>query len=395
MDILSFVDSLSFIWETGLPFLVALTILVFVHELGHYAVARWAGVRVEVFSIGFGTELKGWDDSRGTRWKFCAIPLGGYVKMFGESETVAEEDEDGEETERPMTEPEKAVSFHHKTLMQRAAIVVAGPLVNFVFAILLFAGLFSIAGVPQLDTSQPLQAVVGSVSSGSPARIAKLQRGDKILKMGAVDIASFGDLQAIVRKSPGVRMAVRIERGGQIISVFVIPSRREVRQAGGTVAIQGLLGITAQPGKVLYVRKNPLTAIGLGFERTYAMTVRILEYLRDIIAGAQSADDLGGIIRIAQISGQVAELGLASYISFLAVLSVNLGLINLFPIPLLDGGHLAFYAIEAIRGKPLGMKAQEYGFRFGLIFVVALFLFVTWNDLVHLKFFEIIKNLFT
>jgi regulator of sigma E protease len=279
--------------------------------------------------------------------------------------------------------------------MQRAAIVVAGPLVNFVFAILLFAGLFSIAGVPQLDTSQPLQAVVGSVSSGSPADIAKLQRGDKILKMGAVDIASFGDLQAIVRKSPGVRMAVRIERGGQIISVFVIPSRREVRQAGGTVAIQGLLGITAQPGKVLYVRKNPLTAIGLGFERTYAMTVRILEYLRDIIAGAQSADDLGGIIRIAQISGQVAELGLASYISFLAVLSVNLGLINLFPIPLLDGGHLAFYAIEAIRGKPLGMKAQEYGFRFGLIFVVALFLFVTWNDLVHLKFFEIIKNLFT
>jgi regulator of sigma E protease len=395
MDILTVVDSLSFVWEIGIPFLVALTILVFVHELGHYTVARWAGVRVEVFSIGFGTELKGWNDTKGTRWKFCAIPLGGYVKMFGESEVIAEDNEDGEATERPMTDAERAVSFHHKTLMQRSAIVLAGPLVNFLFAILLFAGLFTIAGVPQLDTSQPLQAIVGSVSSGSPADIAKLRRGDKILKMGAVDIASFGDLQNVVRKSPGVRMAARIERDGQIITVFVIPNRREVRQDDGTVVIQGLLGITAEPGKVLYVRTNPLTAIGLGFERTYAMTVRILEYLRDIIAGSQSADDLGGIIRIAQISGQVAELGLASYITFLAVLSVNLGLINLFPIPLLDGGHLAFYVIEAIRGKPLGMKAQEYGFRLGLIFVIALFLFVTWNDLVHLKFFEFISSLFT
>ena len=395
MDILTVVDSLSFVWEIGIPFLVALTILVFVHELGHYTVARWAGVRVEVFSIGFGTELKGWNDTKGTRWKFCAIPLGGYVKMFGESEVIAEDNEDGEATERPMTDAERAVSFHHKTLMQRSAIVLAGPLVNFLFAILLFAGLFTIAGVPQLDTSQPLQAIVGSVSSGSPADIAKLRRGDKILKMGAVDIASFGDLQNVVRKSPGVRVAARIERDGQIITVFVIPNRREVRQDDGTVVIQGLLGITAEPGKVLYVRTNPLTAIGLGFERTYAMTVRILEYLRDIIAGSQSADDLGGIIRIAQISGQVAELGLASYITFLAVLSVNLGLINLFPIPLLDGGHLAFYVIEAIRGKPLGMKAQEYGFRLGLIFVIALFLFVTWNDLVHLKFFEFISSLFT
>ena len=395
MDILTVVDSLSFVWEIGIPFLVALTILVFVHELGHYTVARWAGVRVEVFSIGFGTELKGWNDTKGTRWKFCAIPLGGYVKMFGESEVIAEDNEDREATERPMTDAERAVSFHHKTLMQRSAIVLAGPLVNFLFAILLFAGLFTIAGVPQLDTSQPLQAIVGSVSSGSPADIAKLRRGDKILKMGAVDIASFGDLQNVVRKSPGVRMAARIERDGQIITVFVIPNRREVRQDDGTVVIQGLLGITAEPGKVLYVRTNPLTAIGLGFERTYAMTVRILEYLRDIIAGSQSADDLGGIIRIAQISGQVAELGLASYITFLAVLSVNLGLINLFPIPLLDGGHLAFYVIEAIRGKPLGMKAQEYGFRLGLIFVIALFLFVTWNDLVHLKFFEFISSLFT
>ncbi|MFP6733267.1 MAG: RIP metalloprotease RseP [Rhodospirillales bacterium] len=395
MDILTVADSLSFVWEIGIPFLVALTILVFVHELGHYTVARWAGVRVEVFSIGFGTELKGWNDTKGTRWKFCAIPLGGYVKMFGESEVIAEDNEDGEATERPMTDAERAVSFHHKTLMQRSAIVLAGPLVNFLFAILLFAGLFTIAGVPQLDASQPLQAIVGSVSSGSPADIAKLRRGDKILKMGAVDIASFGDLQNVVRKSPGVRMAARIERDGQIITVFVIPNRREVRQDDGTVVIQGLLGITAEPGKVLYVRTNPLTAIGLGFERTYAMTVRILEYLRDIIAGSQSADDLGGIIRIAQISGQVAELGLASYITFLAVLSVNLGLINLFPIPLLDGGHLAFYVIEAIRGKPLGMKAQEYGFRLGLIFVIALFLFVTWNDLVHLKFFEFISSLFT
>ena len=374
---------ISFIWETGIPFLIALTVLVFVHELGHYAIARWNRVRVEVFSIGFGTEIKGWDDQRGTRWKICAVPLGGYVKMFGESETIREEN-DGEESERPMTDAEKAVSFHHKSLMQRAAIVVAGPLVNFIFAVILFAALFTIAGVPQIDPDKPLLAVVGSVTSNSAADNAGIKRGDKILKMGSAQINSFADLQDVVRKNPGVRMAASIERGNAILTIYVIPSRREVKLDNGKTEFQGLLGITAEPGEVIYVRKNPLSAIWLGVERTYAMTVRILQYLRDVIVGKRSADDLGGIIRIAQISGQVAELGLTFYISFLAILSVNLGLINLFPIPLLDGGHLAFYAIEAIRGKPLGQKAQEYGFRFGLIFVIALFIFVTWNDLVEL-----------
>ena len=396
MEFLTLLDKLSFIWEIGVPFMVAITVLVFVHEMGHYAVARWAGVRVEVFSIGFGTELKGWSDKRGTRWKFCAIPLGGYVKMFGESENVTEQNSDGDEIERSMTDSERAVSFHHKTLMQRAAIVVAGPLVNFLFAIILYAGSFAVAGIPQFDARNPLPAIVGSVTVDSPADIAELKSGDKILRIGEIPINSFSDLQAEIRKNPGVRLKTAFKRNGDVLSAFVIPGRREVRQKDGTVEIHGFLGITsAPPANLTYERTNLLNAFWLGAERTIKVIALILNFIGDIFIGSQSTDDLGGILRIAHISGQVAELGFDRYISFLAMLSVNLGLINLFPIPLLDGGHLAFYAIEAVRGKPLGVRAQEYGFRLGLIFVIGLFLFVTWNDLVHLRFFEFIGNLLT
>ena len=367
---------LSFIWEIGIPFLIALTILVFVHELGHYAVARWAGVKVEVFSVGFGTEIKGWNDSHGTRWKIGAVPLGGYVKMFGESETIGEGDD-----ERPMSEEETAVSFHHKSLIQRAAIVFAGPFINFIFAIFAFAALFAFIGLPHPETDKPL-AVVGMISSNSAAETAGLKPGDQIVRIGREKITYFKDLQRVIGANPGKLLEIEIVR-------------QERKDASGATVTYGLLGVTADPGKVTYERQNIFTALWLGVERTYGLTLRILDYIGDIFSGAQSAEELGGVLRIAQISGQVAELGIASYISFLAVLSVNLGLINLFPIPLLDGGHLAFYVIEAVRGRPLGEKAQEYGFRLGLMLVVALFLFVTWNDLVHLKFISFISGLLT
>ncbi len=390
MDLLVLLAAkLSFIWEIGIPFLIALTILVFVHELGHYAVARWSGVKVEVFSIGFGTEIKGWNDRHGTRWKISAVPLGGYVKMFGENENVGE----GED-ERSMTAEEEAVSFYHKSLMQRAAVVFAGPFINFIFAIFAFAALFAIIGVPQPETDRPL-AVVGMVSPNSAAETAKLKPGDQIVQIGNEKISFFKDLQRVISGSPGKQLEIEIVRQGRRIKVNVTPAAKQRTDKSGKSVTYGLLGVSADPGKVTYVRQNVFAALWQGIERTYSLTVRILEYIRDIFSGAQSAEELGGVLRIAEISGQVAELGIASYISFLAVLSVNLGLINLFPIPLLDGGHLAFYAIEAVRGRPLGEKIQEYGFRLGLMLVVALFLFVTWNDLVHLKFISFITGLFT
>ena len=384
-------DNLSFLWEIGLPFLVALTILVFVHEFGHYIVARWCGVRVEVFSIGFGKELKGWTDKNGTRWKIAAIPLGGYVKMFGEVELLDKTSEN-ENTGRSMTPQEKEVSFMYKSLPQRAAIVLAGPLINFIFAVFAFSFLFSIIGKPTPVSDAPL-AIVGSVSAGTAASDNDLQRGDQIVQINNTKISFFSDLQKIVRISPNVPLKFKIVRGQLLLTKIITPGSREFTDAEGQSEMRGFLGITADPGEITYSRQNLLTAIWLGIERTYFLTTRILSFIGEIFVGDQSTDELGGILRIAQISGQVAELGIASYISFLAVLSINLGLINLFPIPLLDGGHLMFYIFEAFRGKPLGAKAQELGLRFGLLVVAALFIFVTWNDLVHLRFFEFITDL--
>ena len=394
MDILSLIlTKLSFIWEVGLPFLVALTLLVFVHELGHYAVAKWCKVKVEVFSIGFGSELFGWNDKAGTRWKISAIPLGGYVKMFGESESVIEMAGE-DEKERTMTKEEQKVSFFHKTLLQRASIVIAGPLINFIFAIFAFAVLFVFMGVPEFDSNKQL-AIVGDVVPASSADIGGLKAGDQIVKIDDNNITYFKQLQDIVRSRPNTEVSVNLLRSGKNIKLKFLTGSKVIENSDGKVEQIGLLGISVRPGDIKYIQKNPAEAVWLGFERTYLFTIRIFSYLGDIITAKQSADQLGGVLRIAQISGQVAELGIASFISFLAVLSINLGLINLFPIPLLDGGHLAFYVIEAIRGRPLGQKAQEYGFRIGLGLVGGLFLFVTWNDLVYLKFFETITKILT
>ena len=384
--------NLSFLWETGIPFLVALTILVFVHELGHYMVARWCNVRVEVFSVGFGKELKGWTDKSGTRWKISAIPLGGYVKMFGENE-VFTEDPENKNSKKPMTNEEKNVSFVYKSLPQRAAIVFAGPLINFLFAVFAFSFLFSVIGKPSPVSKSPL-AVVGNVSPGSAAAKSDLKTGDQIIQIDKTKISFFSDLQKIVKASPNLPLTFHIIRGKEKLVKVISPGSREVSNNSGRKKLEGLLGISADPGKIIYEKQNPLYAFWLGIERTYYLTARILSFIGEIFVGKQSTDELGGILRIAQISGQVAELGIASYISFLAVLSINLGLINLFPIPLLDGGHLAFYMFEAVRGRPLGPKAQEYGMRFGFFVVIALFVFVTWNDLVHLKFFEFLTDFF-
>lgn len=364
-------------------FLVVLTVLVFVHELGHYLVARWNGVRVEVFSIGFGPELFGWTDRATTRWKISAIPLGGYVKMFGDADPASMPSADI----REMTPQEREVAFHHKRLPQRAAVVAAGPVANFVFAIVALAGLFMTLGQP----FTPPQ--VGTVQDGSAAQAAGIQPGDTIASIDGTAIQRFEDVQRIVRLDPGHALSIVLHRGDKDVSVSVTPKLSEVTDRFGNKHEYGLLGIIGQG--VQYVRYNPLTAVARAAGETGEIVGGTLQAVWQMIIGARSTDELGGPLRIAQMSGEVAQYGISAILSFMAVLSINLGLINLFPIPVLDGGHLLFYAAEALRGRPLGQRAQEYGFRFGLALVLTLMVFATWNDLVHLRVVEFLKALIT
>ena len=377
-------EILGFTWNYIVVFLIVLTVLVFVHEYGHYWVAKRNGVRVEAFSVGFGPEIWGRNDASGTRWKICAIPLGGYVKMFGEGGDVSE---DGEQVE--LSDAEKAVSFYYKTVSQRAAIVAAGPIVNFVFAIFAFAILAGAVG-----TAVPL-AAVGTVFKDSAAEIAGFKSGDRFISINEEEINLFSDLRRIVTKNPDTALSFQIDRAGKEITLSATPKLSVQKNAEGEEIEIGLLGVEWSPEFVSYERQNPAVALWVGVQRTYMVTTNILSYIGDMFSGRRGTEELGGPLRIAQISGQMAEQGIAEVILLMAMLSVNLGLINLFPIPMLDGGHLAFYLIESLLGRPLGAKAQEYGFRFGLILVLMLVVFVTWNDLVHLEVIEFIKGLVT
>jgi regulator of sigma E protease len=371
------------VWYVGI-FLVVLTVLVFVHELGHYLIARRNGVRIEVFSIGFGPELFGWYDRAGTRWKFSAIPLGGYVKMFGDADPSSAL---GMSRLGELTAAERAVSFHHKRLAQRAAIVSGGPLANFLFAIVVLALLFSTYGQPFTP------AEVGQVQPGSAADTGGIKVGDTIVDIDGRTIGRFEDVQQIVRFNPGEPMTITVRRDGQPVKLHVTPARTETTDRFGNRHEIGLLGI-GRSG-VEYVRRNPVAAVAQAFSETWNLSTSTLQAMWQIIIGTRASDELGGPLRIAQMSGEVAQGGIVPLLWFMSVLSINLGLINLFPVPVLDGVHLLFYAAEAIRGKPLGQRAQEYGFRIGLALVLTLMVFATWNDLVHLRIVEFVKGLVT
>jgi regulator of sigma E protease len=353
-------------------FLIVLTVLVFVHELGHYLIARRNGVRIETFSIGFGPELFGWYDRAGTRWKFSAVPLGGYVKMFGDADPSSGLALPGLSRLSPA---ELEVSFHGKRLGQRAAIVAGGPIANFVFAIVVLALLFATYGQPFTP------ADVGQVQPNSAAEQAGIKPGDKIVSLDDRPIERFEDVQQIVRLNPGVTMSIVVQRAGQPVTLTVTPSRIQQTDRFGDRHEIGLLGI-GRSG-VEYMRRDPLTAIARAVSETWNLSTATLEAMWQIIIGTRNSDELGGPLRIAQMSGEVAQSGAVPLLWFMAVLSINLGLINLFPVPVLDGGHLLFYAAEAIRGRPLGQRAQEYGFRIGLAMVLTLMVFATWNDIVH------------
>lgn len=364
------------------PFLIVLTVLVFVHELGHYLVARWNGVRIEVFSIGFGPEIFGWTDRVGTRWKFSAVPLGGYVKMFGDADPASQPS--AENLER-MSDAEKAVSFHHKRLMQRVAVVVAGPAANFLFAVVALSLLFATVGEPFTPPE------IGQIQPGSAAEAGGLKAGDTIVAIDGHAIDRFEEVQRDVRLNTGTPMTIEVKRGDNTLTLSITPRITTVTDRFGNQHAFGLLGI--ERNGVNYLRRNPAEALWQATAETANLTTGTLTAVWQMVIGARPADEIGGPLRIAQMSGEVAQGGVVAMIWFMAVLSVNLGLINLFPVPILDGGHLLFYVAEAVRGLLLGQRAQEYGFRLGLALVLTLMVFATWNDLVHLRVIDFLKGL--
>lgn len=366
------------------PFLVVLTVLVFVHEFGHYWSARRNGVKIQVFSIGFGPELFGYTDRAGTRWKVSVIPLGGYVKMFGDADAMSTP---GENLVR-MSPAEQAVSFHHKRLSQRAEIVAAGPIANFLFSIIVFAGIFMTVGERFTPTD------IDDITPGSAAEQAGLQPHDVIVGVDGHTVDSFEDLRELVAANTGTPMQIEIRRAGQDLTLTVTPTIKPEVDIFGTTHQIGMIGVV-HTGPTAYVKRNPVSAVGRAVAETWNLSTGTLGAVWQMVIGIRTTDELGGPLSIAHMSGKVAENGPVPFILFMAFLSINLGLINLFPIPILDGGHLLFYAAEAIRGKPLGPRAQEYGFRVGLALVMTLMVFATWNDLVHVGVIKFLKGLVT
>jgi len=359
------------------PFLFVLTIVVFFHELGHFLMARWCGIKVLTFSIGFGPEIVGFNDRYGTRWKISAVPLGGYVKFFGDENAASVPDH---AAAAAMTEAAKKDSFVFQPVRSRAAVAAGGRIANFVLAIAIFAIIFMTVG------KQTTSARVDTVQPGSAAQVAGFQPGDLVLTINGEKIESFSDMQRIVSVSAGEPLSIEVERGNAQITLKAVPQLKELKDNFGNAHRLGVLGISRSmaPGDIKTEKAGPMRAIVMGAQETWFVVDRTLSYISGVFTGREAADQLGGPIRIAQVSGQVATAGFAALFHLTAVLSVSIGLLNLFPIPLLDGGHLLFYVIETIRGRPLSERAQELGFRIGLAIVLMLMIFATFNDILRI-----------
>jgi len=359
------------------PFLFVLTIVVFFHELGHFLMARLCGIKVLVFSVGFGPEIAGFNDRYGTRWKISAVPLGGYVKFFGDDNAASVPDQAAAAS---MSSADRKDSFMFQPVPSRAAVVAAGPIANFVLAIAIFAAIFMTVG------KQTTSARVDTVQPASAAEAAGFKPGDLVTAINGEKIESFSDMQRIVSISANETLSIDVDRGGAPVTLKAIPQLKELKDNFGNVHRLGVLGISRSmsPGDIKTEKAGPLRAIVMGAQETWFVVDRTLAYIGGVFVGREAADQLGGPIRIAQVSGQVATAGFTALIHLTAVLSVSIGLLNLFPIPLLDGGHLLFYAIETIRGRPLSERAQEVGFRIGLAVVVMLMIFATFNDILRL-----------
>jgi regulator of sigma E protease len=366
-----------------LPFLFVLTVVVFVHELGHFLVARWSGVKIKAFSIGFGREIFGFNDRHGTRWRFAWIPLGGYVKFLDDENSASTP---SKATLERMSAAEREGAFQTKPLAVRSAIVAAGPLANFLLSIVIFAFTFTVVG---LHITEPR---VDELVPDGAAAAAGFEPGDVILSIDGQPIETFSEMQRVVSASADRELTFEVSRTGRILTLKATPARREISDRFGNKLRVGVIGIrrNATQQEWQYKRYGPIESLGLGVKETFFIVTRTLSYLVDVATGREAGDQLGGPLRIAEISGQVASLGFMALLNLTAVLSVSIGLINLFPIPLLDGGHLLFYGIEALRGKPLSERAQEVSFRIGLAIVLLLLVYTTYQDrLIPLKWIGI------
>jgi regulator of sigma E protease len=349
-------------------FLIVLTVVVFVHELGHFLVARWCGVDVQEFAIGFGKEITGFNDRHGTRWKFCWIPLGGYVKFMDDEDAAS-----GKAGRDPdsMSAQERAGAYHLKPVWQRSAVVAAGPIANFIFAIVVFALMFWIFGVrmtaPKVDEVMP----------NMPAAEAGLQAGDVIRKINGTNIRSFNDVQRFVSTSIDQTLDVVVDRGGSLVTVKLTPKGQEIDDGMGGKMIRGMIGVrrAATPESYVVEQPGPIEALQRGFTETGFVITSTLGYIRDIFVGRQNASQIGGLPHIAEVTKRVIDFSPERLPYLIAMISVTIGLMNLFPIPVLDGGHLMFYAIEALRGKPLSERTQDYAFRAGFAVLVSLMIF--------------------
>lgn len=378
-------DFAASLWNSGsfllgylVPFLFVLTLVVFIHELGHFLVGRWCGVDVKVFSIGFGREIWGFNDKRGTRWRLALIPLGGYVKFAGDADGASTPDHD---QVRQMTPEERARSFPAKPVAARAAIVAAGPIANFLLAIAIFAATVFFFGKPVLSPR------VDQVVAGSAAERAGLKPGDLVLEIDKQPIIGFNDMQRAISVRPNETVELTVERAGSVLTIPVTPALVENTTPLGKQRI-GVIGVQASRKAEDWTTQHfgPVEALQNGVAETWYVVVRTYDYIGKLISGRESTDQLSGPIRIAQVSGVVASSGgFLALVNLAAILSVSIGLMNLFPVPMLDGGHLMFYLVEALRGRPLSERAQEIGFRLGLGLVLMLMLFVTWNDIIHVR----------
>lgn len=351
-------------------FFLILSVIVFIHEFGHYIVAKWCGVKIEAFSIGFGKELFGWNDRSGTRWKFSLVPMGGYVKMYGDSGAASTPDN---EKAAGMTEAEKAMSFHHKPLWKKALVVAAGPAFNFMLTIGILTAMLMSYGLP---SATPL---VNKVMEDSAAEEADFRPGDLILSVNGTEVETFTDIARLVSINTGTPITIVLERDGEELSKTVTPRMREVEDALGNKVMLPTVGLQSQEHTVREM--NILAALGEAVERTYDICAMTLTAVGQIFAGERDASELKGPVGIAKMSGQATGISFPTVLWFIAMLSANLGLVNLFPIPLLDGGHLMYYAIEAGTGRPLAEKFQEYGFRLGFALIACLMAFTIFNDI--------------
>ncbi|WP_192178762.1 RIP metalloprotease RseP [Mesorhizobium amorphae] len=365
----------GFVLGTLVPFLFVLTVVVFVHEMGHYLIGRWCGIGVKAFSIGFGPELFGFNDSHGTRWKLSAIPLGGYVKFVGDMNATSSQP--SAEDMETLSDAEREVAFHTQPIWKRAATVVAGPLFNFLLTIAVFAVLFSVYG------RSVLEPTVAEVRADSPAARAGIQPGDRFVSVDGSKIETFADVQRLVSGRAGDAITFTMLRDGKEVTVTATPELMEQEDALGNKVKVAVIGVAnnTELGQPRLITYSPVGAVGAAVEETGHVIQRTGQFLQRFVAGREDKCQLGGPIKIAKMSGQAAKLGFEWLVQLVAFLSVGIGILNLLPIPPLDGGHLLFYGVEAVIRRPVSEWMMEMAYRVGLILVLGFMGFVFWNDL--------------